>query len=191
MNRKALIAITALSAAAFAAPAMAQRMSNMSSAYVGGSIGQSKFKGACDDAAAGISCDDKDTAFRLFGGYQFNRNIAAELGYASLGKVKISGPGFSGDVEGTAWDLSAVGSWPFTNEFSVIGRLGLARTEGKGGGDIGGSDNKNAVTFGLGAQYDFSRNLGLRGEWQRYKVNAAGDDSDVDVLSVGVLWRFR
>ena len=188
MNRKALIAIAALSTAAFAAPAMAQM--RMSSAYIGGSIGQSKFKGACDDAG-GLSCDDKDTAFRLFGGYQFNRNIAAELGYASLGKVKLSGPGFSGSVEGTAWDLSAVGSWPLANQFSVLGRLGFARTEGKGGGDFGGSDNKTGVTFGLGAQYDFSRNLGLRGEWQRYKVNAAGDDSNVDVLSIGALWRFQ
>src|SRR5256885_12324019 len=26
----------------------------------------------------GVSCDDKDTAFRLFGGYQVNRNFRSE-----------------------------------------------------------------------------------------------------------------
>src|SRR2546423_13418675 len=100
MNRKALIAITALSAAVFAAPAMAQmRMPSMSSAYIGASIGQSKIKDACN------GCDDKDTAFKLFGGYQFNRTFAAELGYNMLGKAEGGGR----SIKATAWDLSALG----------------------------------------------------------------------------------
>jgi hypothetical protein len=47
-------------------------------------------------------------------------------------------------------------------------------------------------------QYDFNRNLGLRGEWQRYAKMKAHDDlsggdaeSDVDVLGVSVLYRFQ
>jgi OmpA-OmpF porin, OOP family len=179
MNRKALIAITALSAAVFAAPAMAQmRAPSLSSAYIGGSLGQSKFKVDCG------GCDTKDTAFRLFGGYQFNRNIAAELGYTDLGKL-----GGSGGLEANAWDLSGVFSWPFANQFAAFGRLGLARVEGKGGG---ASDTKNALTWGLGAQYDLSRNLGLRAEFQRYKVDAGSSDNvNIDVISIGALWRFQ
>jgi OmpA-OmpF porin, OOP family len=181
MNRKALIAITALSAAVFAAPAMAQmRSPSLSSAYVGGSLGQSKFKVDCG------GCDTKDTAFRLFGGYQFNRTIAVELGYTDLGKLGDSGA----SVEANAWDLSGVFSWPFANQFAAFGRLGLARVEGKGGGE---SDTKNALTWGLGVQYDVMRNLGLRGEFQRYKVDAGAGvgDVNIDVLSIGALWRFQ
>ena len=137
MNRKALIAITALSAAVFAAPAMAQmRMPSMSSAYIGGSLGQSKFKVDCG------GCDTKDTAFRLFGGYQFNRTIAAELGYTDFGKL-----GGTGGLEANAWDLSGVFSWPFANQFAAFGRLGLARVEGKASGTFGtASDTKNALS---------------------------------------------
>src|SRR2546423_13384566 len=100
MNRKALIAISALSAAVFAAPAMAQmRMPSMSSAYIGGSIGQSKFKVDCG------GCDTKDTAFRLFGGYQINRNIAGEPGYTQLSKLGGTGRGES-HTPGTSWVFS-------------------------------------------------------------------------------------
>ncbi|TMH39830.1 MAG: hypothetical protein E6H54_20375 [Betaproteobacteria bacterium] len=187
MRSKASIAVFGLAAAALALPAAAQM--SMSSAYVGGSIGQSKFKADCGS----FSCDKNDTSFRLFGGYQFTRNIAAELGYADLGKLKISGGGLSGEIEATAWDLSGVFSWPFANQFAVFGRLGVARTEGKVSGAFGSAkDNKSGVTWGLGAQYDFNRNLGLRGEWQRYRVDAgSAGTGDVDNLNIGVLYRFQ
>lgn len=191
MNRKALIAITALSAAAFAAPAMAQmRAPSLSSAYIGGSIGQSKFKGDCGP----VDCDKNDTGFRLFGGYQFNRNIALELGYTDLGKLSVSVPGFSASVEANAWDLSGVFSWPVANQFAVFGRLGFARVESKAGGAFGSaSDTKNGLTWGLGAQFDVMRNLGLRAEFQRYKADSTstGSGGDVDFLSIGALWRFQ
>ncbi|MFN2645154.1 MAG: outer membrane beta-barrel protein [Burkholderiales bacterium] len=188
MRSKATIAILGLAAATLAVPAAAQmRSPSLSSAYIGGSIGQSKFKADCGP----LDCDKEDTSFRLFGGYQFTPNIAAELGYASLGKLKVNG--IDGDIEATAWDLSAVGMFPIVDKLSILGRLGVARVEGKASGAFGSeSDTKNGVTFGLGAQYDFTRNLGLRAEWQRYKVDAgSAGDADLDNLNIGVLWRFQ
>ena len=74
------------------------------------------------------------------------------------------------------------------NQFGVFGRLGIARTEAKPGGAFSGdSESKNGVTWGLGGQFDFNRNIGLRAEWQRYKVS----DGNVDNLSIGVLYRFQ
>ena len=64
--------------------------------YGGLSIGQSRAK--IDEAritanllAGGLTStamtrDDSDTAYRLFGGYQFNPNFALEGGFFSLGK---------------------------------------------------------------------------------------------------------
>ena len=187
MKTKAAVAVLGLAAAAFAFPAAAQM--SMSAGYVGGSIGQSKFKADC----AGADCDTNDTSFRIFGGYQFTPNIAAELGYTDLGKLKVKVPPFgTGDIGVTAWDLSAVGLWPI-GQFSILGRLGLARVDAKPGGIFSGnSETKNGVTWGLGGQYDFNRNLGIRVEFQRFKADAGGGDTaDVDNLSLGVLWRFR
>ena len=157
----------------------------MSSAYIGASIGKSKIKEAC------AGCDDKDTAFKLFGGYQFNRTFAAELGYNMLGKVEGGGA----SVEATAWELSAVAGFPVANQLSILGRLGLYHGEFKPSGIAGASSQtNNGVTFGVGGQYDLNRNLGLRLEWQRFNNMGGGSigrESDVDVVSIGALWRFQ
>lgn len=193
MNTKATVAILGIAAAAFALPAAAQMsMPSLSSAYVGGSLGQSKMKLDC----TGLSnCDDKDTAWRIFGGFQINRNFSAELGYSDLGKAKFTAPGVDGKFEASAFDLSAIGAWPIANEFSVFGRLGVYEGKVKVGGTgvISSDKNKAGLTFGLGGQYDFNRNLGLRLEWQRYAKmdSGAGGKSDVDSFSIGALWRFQ
>ena len=157
---------------------------------VGGSVGQSKLKLDCP---AGASCDDTDTAFRIFGGYNFNKNFGAELGYADLGKVTFSAPGVSGDVKATAWDLMAVGTLPIGDKFGLYGKLGWYFADSKASGSVGGgSESNNDLTYAVGGQYNFNKNLGLRAEWQQYK-SVGGDNSngDVDVMSIGVVYRFR
>jgi OOP family OmpA-OmpF porin len=191
MKTKALIAVAALGAAAFSLPAMAQM--SMSSAYIGGGLGQSKFK--CPTFGGLVDCsDDKDTAFKLFGGFQFNKNIAAEVGYTDLGKAKFNG---GGEAKATAWELTAVGSFPVWQQLSILGRLGFYYGEGKLS-DTGVDAKKNTtdLTYGLGVGWDFNKNLGVRGEWQRYsklkyETSGVSSDSDIDVLGVSVLWRFQ
>src|SRR3954468_20633031 len=131
MKTKALIAVAVLGAAAFSLPASAQM--SMSSAYIGGGIGQSKFADGCAGGSSfpGVSCDDKDTAFKIFGGYQFYKNIAAEVGSTDLGKAQDSGGGVTAEEKATAWELSAVGSFPVWQHLSILGRLGLYYGEGK------------------------------------------------------------
>ena len=197
MNKKALIAVLGVSAAALALPAAAQ---NMSAVYIGGGLGQSKFKGACDGVSGtGVTCDDKDTSFKIFGGYQLNRNFAAELGYTDLGKAKVTDPFGSTELSATAWELSAVGMFPVMEALSIYGRLGGYWGEGKlSGSGASGSKTTTNLTYGLGVQYDFMKNFGVRGEWQRYskvkvKDDASGteDSGDIDVLGVSVLYRFQ
>lgn len=167
--------------------------------YAGAAIGQSKSDETCDEVS--ISCDDNDSAWRIFGGYQFNRHFAAELGYADLGTPASASGTISGvpvvvRTEVKAWDLVAVASYPI-DRFSIYAKLGLYRAETDSTGTVAGvprsvSDTNTDITFGLGAGFDITKNLRVRGEWQRYK-DVGGDnggEDQVDVLSVGLLWRF-
>lgn len=46
--------------------------------YVGASIGKAEAKDVCTGVSGpGVTCDDKDTTWKIFGGYQFNRNFSA------------------------------------------------------------------------------------------------------------------
>lgn len=172
--------------------------------YLGASIGQSQAKDTCEDSA-GFSCDDKDTAWKVFAGYQFNRHLAVEAGYTDLGEVSLSGASgpasLRGTIELSAFDLMVVGSAPVADRFSLYGKLGLYRAETEQKlqvtlGSFTASDNqteKNVdLTFAFGARFDITRNLGVRAEWQRYLDVGGGEigEDDVDVLSLGVLWRF-
>src|ERR1700756_2796296 len=93
------IRIAGITAALFALPAAAQEPGF----FAGVSIGQSKFSGQCDGIPAGVSCDENGTTYKLFGGYQFTRNLAVELGYSpELAKASASGFGVNADVKASA-----------------------------------------------------------------------------------------
>ncbi len=188
---KSAIAVFAVTASAFALPAAAQM--NMSAFYVGGSLGQSKFKNSCTGLPAGLSCDEKDTAWRILAGYQFNPNIAAEFGYHNFGETKASGGGIDVKDKASAWELVAVGTWPIANQFGIYGKLGAHHSESKLESNVGGSgkDTGNGLTFGAGLQWNVMPPLGLRAEWQRYDKVGGVSDNKLDVLSLGAVWRFR
>jgi OmpA-OmpF porin, OOP family len=200
MRRDTTVLLAAmLGATVMAAPAVSMAQARGAAGwYIGGGIGQSKAKDGCTGVGGpGVSCDDKDTALKFFGGYQVNRNFAAELGYSDLGKVKASGPGGSVDIKSNAWDLTAIGAFPLANQFSIFGRLGFYRSETKLSGLASGKKDTTDLTYGLGVQYDFARDFGVRGEWQRYRGIKARNDatgaegkSDVDVLGVSLIYRF-
>ena len=77
----------------------------------------------------------------------------------------------------------------------MFGRLGLYFADAKENTNFVGNfkHTNNDLTYGFGVRYDFSREVGVRGEWQRYSKVGGGDigKSDVDVISVGVVWNFR
>jgi OOP family OmpA-OmpF porin len=167
--------------------------------YVGGSFGQSEVQDFC---SPGFSCDDTDTAWKIFGGYQVNRNFSIELGYTDLGEASATGT-FLGspaalNLETTAWELVGIGSVPLGRQFSIYGKVGIYRADTEVQATLGGvsdsvDETNTDLTFGLGLRYDFTRTIGVRAEWQRYSDVGGGDlgaEADIDVLSVGVVVRF-
>jgi OmpA-OmpF porin, OOP family len=162
-NKKWLVALLSATAVTVSTGAVAQSsMATVPSFYAGLDVGQTDAGG------------EEDTGFKIFGGYQFHRNIAAELGYGLLFD--------KGGAEVTTMEAVAVGMFPLTNNFSIIGKLGFAMIEVEAGGS---SDDSTDLTYGIGVQYDLGRNLGFRAQWQRYDA-----DEEADFISIGVLWRF-
>jgi OOP family OmpA-OmpF porin len=64
----------------------------LAQAFVGGSIGQGDID---DEITTNLitsgTVDGKDTAWKVFGGYMFNRNFGVEAAYVNLGEVSYSG----------------------------------------------------------------------------------------------------
>ena len=162
MTKKWFVSMLGAAAMAVSAGAFAQQSATQGF-YVGAEVGNTDVGGA-----------DDDVGFKILGGYRFHPNIAAEVGYGML---------YDKDrVEVTALEAVAVGMFPVGNQFSIIGKLGLANVDVE---VPGGSDDKTEITWGVGVQFDFSRNLGVRALWQRYETEDA-----IDFLGVGVTWRF-
>ena len=186
-----------LIAAAFALGGTLAATQASAQAFVGGSFGKSDID---EEITTGLidsgSVDGKDSGFKIFGGYMFNRHFGVEAAYVDLGEVSYSGtfggaPVTGGTVEVSGFNISALGSFPVTEQFSVFGKIGLFLWDAEANDTTGGlpfsaSEDGTDVSFGVGVGWQFTRNLGLRAEWEMFKTNEA----DATLISVGVLWRF-
>lgn len=193
-RKTAILAALASAAIGVAGTATAQQglqaRSNSSDLgwYGGLGLGTSKFDGVCN---AATSCDDKDSVWKIFGGYNFSSNLGLELGYHDLGSFSASSPAFSANGDVTGWELAGVGRLPITQQFSVFGKLGGFRWDrdvsltGVGAGSDTGTD----WTWGVGASYAFTPTLSGRLEWQQFRdVGSNGDD--VNALTASAVFRF-
>ena len=183
--------------------------------YGGVNIGQSKAK--IDDAhitsnllgggfaTSSISNDDSDTGYKLFAGYKYNKNFAVEGGYFDLGQfgftaTTVPAGTLNGNLKLKGLNLDAVGILPINEKFSAFGRVGMNYAESKdsfsGSGAVNvlnpnPSKREANLKFGAGLQYDFNQSIGMRAEAERYRINdAVGSKGDIDVLSVGLVYRF-
>jgi OmpA-OmpF porin, OOP family len=165
----------ALACACVALPAQSQDRG----AYLGGGLGQTRMTDWCDDTSGGtttgafaplplFSCEDTDTGWKVFGGYQFNRYISVEATYINWGKVSATF-GASGQRELTAkqqsWGAAALGSLPLGESFALLAKLGTLVT--KQNVDVQNEPGaETEIHYGLGARYRFVENGAVRVEWE-------------------------
>lgn len=159
-------------------------------------------------------------------GYQFSPNFAIEGGYVDLGKTRYmasnraqtvvtskkgpfgivtktntSVPASSAvrEYKITGWNIVGVGAYPVSTNLSLIGKLGLIRTEVKASGSgkaFGGGDltvTKWKPTYGLGGDYKINEEIGIRAEFERFSSVGEPEStgsSNVNLFSLGVLGRF-
>ena len=166
--------------------------------YIGVGIGQSTVEDFCDGAPAGVGCDEKDTATRIFGGYQFNRNFALEAGYTDLGQASADFPGMgSVSLGASGFEFMALGIAPLGERWSLYGKLGLFAWDidvSDSTGLVGNfSESGTDLTYGFGVGVDFTKRWGARFEYQVYSDIGNEDTTgtgDVSVLGASLLYRF-
>lgn len=186
--RKITIAILLLTFAA--TPAMADGF------YGALDLGQSSGKDFCTGLPAGVTgCKDTGTLFRGAVGTQITPMWGAEVSYGSYGKESAgTGFGLSVDWETSGLQISGTGTFPVADAFSLIGKLGVARTDLKltgGGGSI--SETSTNLAFGIGAQYDFTKSVAIRAQYE--DLGTVGNDNTtgtykITLLSAGVVLKF-
>ena len=179
--------------------------------YVGGSIGQAAMQIDKDFAdywgEASRKEDDKDTAFGAFVGYTINEYFAAELSYFDLGKYEASTTNRS-QTESTVtsaevdlFEISAIGSLPLSEKFSLLGRAGYYEARAKASHDlnyvdeqttytVSGTNKTSGAVFGAGAKYSFTDNLSVRAEYRVFQDLSFEEKDNTDLLSVGLEWKF-
>lgn len=163
--------------------------------YVGASAGKSDADISCP---AATSCDNKDTAWKVYGGMEVNEYLSMEVGYANLGTTTYSGAR-QGTRETHGMTVQLVGTYALNPNFTLIGKGGFGIINTEVNGTIAGTPNNNAGdtdlewSVGMGAQYNFTKTVGLRAEWERY-FNVGDSDSTrestIDMITAGVIFKF-
>ena len=169
--------------------------------YMGAAIGQAYYKHTCDGAAAAISCNNNDTAWRAFGGYQWKPSFAMEVGLHALGNIAAEGNGpgtVTQTAEVRAVDFVYVGSWAMSNRLALITKLGFyfgkLQVDATPAGISRGWDTRSTsdITYGLGVGYQLTDHADFRLEWQHFGHLGTGSAPELDIhlFSLGALYRF-
>jgi opacity protein-like surface antigen len=130
------------------------------------------------------SQDNTNTGYKFFGGYHFSRYLGTELSYTDFGnffyKYNGSAVGLGSErleYAASSWAISAIGTFPLTGGFSVLARLGLTsnateRSAAQGDATVpvppSSRHRKAGGLLGIGGQFDFTRVVGVRLEYENY-----------------------
>lgn len=159
--------------------------------YIGAGAGGATIEAELGDTGLpGLpsSIDEDDTATKFFAGYTFDLpaiDIAIEAGYVDFGEPDINFQAGELTVDTTGvnvWGIATLNA----GLIDVYGKLGLIAWEVDA--EILGqsaSDDGTDLGYGVGAAFGLGP-LEIRGEYELYDL----DDTDVSMLSVGVLYRF-
>lgn len=164
--------------------------------YAGAGAGEFSIDFSGDLLGTPVSFSDSDTAFRVFGGWQFNEFVALEAGYVDGGTasetLSIGGSSVNVDIDMTGFDLMLRGTLPMGESFYGFAQAGMIFWDAdlsatSGGSTARDSDSGDDFAYGAGFGFNFSDNAGVRAEYVVYDIS----DVDVDSIMASFLWKFR
>lgn len=155
-------------------------------------VGQSKASDVCTGAGV-TGCTDTSAVFRVAGGYQFVPMMGAEVSYGYYGKQSQGSLGATslGDWKAGGYQVSGVGNFPLGGGFSLTAKLGFAATTLQNTAS-GHSATSTNLALGIGARYDFNRDVGVRALYEDLgKVgDSATGKSKISMLTAGIVFKF-
>lgn len=166
---------------------------NERSWYLGAGLGITELDPDTNNTGYSVS-DERDTGFKLFGGYDYNEIFTIEGFYADMGSAELSSP-YPSQPDGTI-DYSTLGVsalWYFWRNGDNKGkdlRKGLQAYLQAGVSFLSNSssvaysqDNSMQVQYGAALEYGLNNGVALRAGIDLY-------DKDAGMVFVGVLKRF-
>lgn len=146
--------------------------------YFGGSFGASEAENYCTITSG---CENKDSSWKAFAGYNINETFSAEAAYTSIGDLHKAGT--SSDI--SALSVSALANFNINDQFGVFGKAGLSHWESE---NTDGKKSGTGLSYGLGAKISLSESMKLRAEWERLPSVSTSHkkESDIDMMSIGV-----
>ena len=183
MKKNILIALFAVAAVA---PIAAQAQS-----YIGASLGRAEQKLVFEDVG---SVKENDTSYKLFGGYQFTKNVGIEAGLGDLGTVSITGDGETVTSNPKMFFMAATGTVPVSSQFSVTGKVGFARTNTSI--DVAGMGTEKirhtSPLLGLGMSFAVTPKIAIVAEYEHFfNIISKGEVKlKASALSAGVRFNF-
>ncbi|MFN4267159.1 MAG: outer membrane beta-barrel protein [Aquabacterium sp.] len=160
--------------------------------YVGGALGTSKLSASCSGTT---SCDTSDGAWKLYVGNALNDTWAVEVAYLDFGKAKRSDGVAADQIKASALVAAAAGRWSFAQDWSAMGRLGLAYARAsyryaEPGFSFSESDSKIKAYVGLGLAYSVTPNLSLTLDADFTTAEVLDDSGALRAVTLGAAYRF-
>lgn len=194
-----LIGMSAQSVAAF---------ENPTGFYIGGALGVTEISDTvCDELASlnaalinQLSCDEKDSGWKLFAGWQPIKWVGVEAGYADLGSYSASGGATNVTAEVDGGFITATFTAPVIETIGLYGKLGAYAWDSNIKGSLSGvaipetSDDGTSTIIGAGFRFPITDSFGVRLEWERYldigDDDNSGGETDLDLFSANAIFSF-
>lgn len=109
--------------------------------------------------------------FGIGAGYQFTPNVAAEVGYHMFGDSTLTQGASTLTAKVSSLTVAAVGNYPINDQFSAIGKLGVAMNKLSVSGNFAGAaytDSKNSLYFAVGGQYNINQQFAVRVQYENF-----------------------
>ncbi len=127
----------------------------------------------------------KGNGWKLLGGYQFNTYTAVEAAYQRFFRSSGDTEGYYTVVDATGMSLAAKGSYPVNPKTDVFGKVGFMTWDATASLDgVTAADSTDTdLLLGVGADYKFNDNWGLRGELEH-----VGGDLKAKTMTVSTVF---
>jgi OmpA-OmpF porin, OOP family len=147
------------------------------------------------ECTGNVNCDSSDTGVKLVVGYDLGNGLSIEGGYISFGKASASLGTDSFSLKPTAFILGGAYALPFSPEWGMNVRLGLAQVKTKGIEVFGtqsqsASESQASVYAGVGVTYTVSKTIKLELGLDTTQAEFGGQKGDVRLISFGATFAF-